>query len=709
MKFIFFLALNIFFNEATAQFIKQNNKSIILNANKALNNLYYNEAISLYKRAYENDKSNSFIIEKIAECYWNLRDFSNSLYWFELLEIKTDELLLKYVDVLKATGQYSKAILVCKNQLNKKGDNSILFKKLNEIENIDKIIFSKTKYVLSNINFNSSFRDFCPIFYDSGLAFVSSRPLTNRNTLGRNYNYRNTHDFEYCKIFTINNLNYTKYSIDSFETLKNINFGNGKVHLLLQSDHNVGPITLSNDLKTIYYTKNIKRRNKDSKLEILKSTIINGKISYPESFLYNEKNFSVEHPAISPDNKFLYFSSNKPRGFGGFDIYRCEKDSVGNWMEPINLGSLINTSGNEVFPYVDALGDLYFSSDFLPGYGALDIFFVNLGNETLLQKPINLGPQINSAFDDYGITLNSTKSFGFFSSNRLSGNDDIYRIDRIDSIYIKTIVLDYNSGIILDSANVTLNDTISNISSRFITNKNEKFVTIWEKELQLKVNASKDGYIDYQQYVDTKELDDHQLFIRLKLDDSNLKIPIDSSILKTIDTTSEIEKYPYHLEVGRKVINFDFNFSTIRNVDKKELDTIIRFLDVNPNLNIVIAGFTDCKGDKKLNQKLALSRANQVRLYLVNNGINKKRIFNEHFGKQYFILACTEDTTYNKAIQINNRRSEMIITSDKNPKWYPSKDVITEDNSILSIIRSQKASKKIFQLPRIKNKSRTHK
>jgi hypothetical protein len=165
-----------------------------------------------------------------------------------------------------------------------------------------------------------------------------------------------------------------------------------------------------------------------NRLEIYSSEFINNEWTEKKAFVYNKADeYSVGQPALSPDGNLLYFVSDMPGGFGGSDIYYCEKIGKNIWGIPINAGYKINTEGNEVFPYLDAQGKLYFSSDGLPGMGDLDIFSV-VGSKNTWENPINLKYPINSPKDDFSIYFTEPEKSGFLSSNRYGGkgSDDIY-------------------------------------------------------------------------------------------------------------------------------------------------------------------------------------------------------------------------------------------------------------------------------------------
>ena len=196
--------------------------------------------------------------------------------------------------------------------------------------------------------------------------------------------------------------------------------------------------------------------------------------AYVKEIELDDDQFSISHPCLSKDNKKLFFVSDAPIGFGGSDIYVCNWDGD-HWSAPINCGKNINTEGNEMFPYSDDNGNLYFSSDGWGGIGGLDLYFseteLNIFGEkdNIFSKPINLGFPINSKKDDFGIIVDKDFTSGFFSSNRRKGanDDDIFRFRYVGftTITIDGMVVHKKTGLPLDSAKVVLRDLKSGLDS----------------------------------------------------------------------------------------------------------------------------------------------------------------------------------------------------------------------------------------------------
>ncbi|HRS54504.1 MAG TPA: hypothetical protein P5250_07330, partial [Bacteroidales bacterium] len=204
----------------------------------------------------------------------------------------------------------------------------------------------------------------------------------------------------------------------------------------IQSYLNNGPVSFSSDMKKVYFTRNAMFNNKaqrsedgKAKLQICQADYYNKKKTFDNvvEFAYNDYNYNFAYPVISSDGKYLYFASDCPGGYGGMDIWMCEWEGD-RWGYPVNLGEKVNSAGNEIFPYIYGSDKLYFSSDGRGGLGGLDIFVTNINslNGQPINNADNVGANINSLYDDFGIVFRADGKSGFVSSNRSSNDDNIY-------------------------------------------------------------------------------------------------------------------------------------------------------------------------------------------------------------------------------------------------------------------------------------------
>lgn len=237
----------------------------------------------------------------------------------------------------------------------------------------------------------------------------------------------------------------------------------------LNSNKHEGPLCFSTDGKLVYFTSNNRnQQNKQGKdgiqhLKIYIADVVRSEWLNVREFTYNSADFACGHPCFSPDGKTLYFTSDMPGGFGGADIYACQINAKGEFEKPVNLGANVNTSGQEMFPWIGADELLYFSSNGRPGLGGLDLFAVPRDGKMAAK---NLGLSINSINDDFALTFLADGKSGFIASNR-KGTDDIFSIKKLQDIRFNTLIKgsikDQNTQAILANATITVKDQNGNV------------------------------------------------------------------------------------------------------------------------------------------------------------------------------------------------------------------------------------------------------
>ena len=292
----------------------------------------------------------------------------------------------------------------------------------------------------------------------------------------------------------------------------------------LNSKYHEGPATFSSDGSRVIFTRNNYNNGQSAtskdgvnKLKLYTAKQVNGLWSDIEEMPFNSDEYSTGHPALSRDNQRLYFASDMPGGMGGTDIY-VSKWEGSRWSAPVNLGANVNSKGNELFPFVDEKGNLYFSSDGLPGLGDLDIFYVEMLVDGKPTKNVrNLGEPLNSAKDDFGIVTDGNRKAGYFSSNRKNGgpDDDIYRFSREGSLYpcrqLTVNVFDEVTKSPLANTKVVLQGgEPGNDRKELETDANGDIKIFVDAESELTLVAMHDGYIDSKVGFATHNLQDDQ-------------------------------------------------------------------------------------------------------------------------------------------------------------------------------------------------------
>lgn len=286
-------------------------------------------------------------------------------------------------------------------------------------------------------------------------------------------------------------------------------FGKPKQVSKLNTKFHEGPMAFSPDGKYVYYTRNNvasgKKRRDGDKIQNLKLYYaeINEKGKYikEKEFPYNSKEYSVGHPTITADGKTMYLVSDMSGGFGGADLYKVELKENGEFGEMINLGAEINTEGQEMFPFIDAEGRLFFSTNGHPGLGGLDVFVAILTEEGVVQNIHNLGLPINSKGDDFAFTMSKDFKKGFISSNREGGQggDDIYLVESIRPLTFGVTIkgkTKNKEGEMIPFASVDLKDEDGNVIATVTSNENGEYSFAAEYKKNYALTGNKEEYFE---------------------------------------------------------------------------------------------------------------------------------------------------------------------------------------------------------------------
>lgn len=457
--------------------------------------------------------------------------------------------------------------------------------------------------------------------------------------------------------------------------------------------YHTGPCTFSADGTKMYFTRsrfnsgllqNKAVGGKDSTvtLEIIQASdydTTSGRFKTLTPFPYNSSSYSCAHPAISPDGKLLAFSSDKPRGEGGRDIYVCRRVGTNSWDAPVNAGKTINTEGEEVFPWWADSTTLYFSSDGHVGLGGLDIYKASYDRETgTFGTPVTMPLPLNSSYDDMTLSLPSEGS-GYFSSDRPApkAGDNIY-FYRHMNVYLAVSVTDSLTGKSI-TANIDLTSVKDSSSGQV---PQDKLYTkhLWPNE-RYQVNVSKAGYWPYPFTVSAvtngKNLRD-TIFKRIRLTpkintwDSTFAVTVSESprlpIRPGIMDTPGINVF----EVNKVYVigYFDFNFNKFFyqanksdvNFEKKVvLDTLYNILMRHPTMVIQVQAHSDCRGTEEYNMKLSIDRAYSVVAYLKKRGIPKERLQYKGFGETAPTVPCPDCYSCTEEEHAQNRVLEFVV------------------------------------------------
>ncbi len=610
---------------------------------KKANNYYQQFAYDKAVKAYEALKEKTpGVYRNLAKSYLMLGNINKAeQYYVDLIATNQyqPEDVFDYASVLLMDKKYDEAAnwmekfyKLKPNDLRAKAfmENPLYYRDL---------LKSDPKMVLTNIDINTKFEDFSPVFYKNNqVVFASSRDNGYVVTKKWDGNLQPFLDLYVADITDGNNLT----NVSKFNNVVNKKYHDAPATFNANGDYMIITRNIYNDSKL-----------KDNKLWLYETFLIDNQYwSEPKPIYFNSDNFSNGQATLSPDGNTMYFVSDRPGGYGGTDIYKSVRGLDGRWSEPENLGDKINTEGNEMFPIYDAKGDyLFYSSNGLPGLGGLDIFVSKIKHDGSLTKPINLGAPINSNRDDFSLVYNTDGS-GFISSNRPGGkgDDDIYSFknmpkynDKIKECYISGIVSDKETKEPLIFAKVYL-----------LNDKGQKI-----KEFETAADGKYEFGIDcgnaYQIYVLREAYDDSHATI----DSKQFETPkiVKNFALKRPLSLGKNEMCDHKITP----IYYDLDKFFIRYKDKVSLDKIISLMNKFPEMKLEVSSYTDSRASKPYNVVLSKNRTMSVIKYLTDHGIDKNRLVAKWFGELYPVNACVDGVKCSDEEYQQNRRTEFKI------------------------------------------------
>lgn len=612
-------------------------------ADKFFGNFAYVKATELYQEAVRKGDSSEHVLTRLGDCYYNNSNSKEAALWYGKAVNKYNkidpEYIFKYIQSLRSIGNYEEA------------DKWLV--KFKEIQNDDRRVkdfhannadiyedLASTENVvvkIENLPFNTEFSDFGGYMANGILYFASARDIQ----LKKRYQWNDEPFLDIYQVAVTENNNQKEYSEADFINSSKIN-----------TAYHEASIAITNDGNTMYFTRdNVDRRNKlnydtkgTSHLKLYKATLEDGKWGNIVELPFNDKYYSNGHPALSPDNKILYFVSDREGGFGQTDIYEVDILENGTYSEPRNLGPKVNTEGREMFPFVSKNNTLYFSSDGYLNLGLLDIYKSNVLNDTNA-VPQNLGAPYNSGYDDFAFYMNDGSNTGYFSSNRPGGKggDDIYYFNAEPCKQtIQGIARDAKTNEVLASVEVKLINKSGKIVTTVITSETGAYTFDAECDKSYTILGSKKDYKDALKEVVTSS--------------ENGKIVNADLYLTPLIDMNQIVINP---------IFFDFDKWNIRTDAEYELEHIVDVMRSHPNMVIKIESHTDSRGSDNYNMKLSDRRAKSTRDYIISRGIAADRIESAiGYGESQLLNKCSNGVKCTSEEHQLNRRSYFYILKD---------------------------------------------
>ena len=433
---------------------------------------------------------------------------------------------------------------------------------------------------------------------------------------------------------------------------------------VINTKFNESTAVFTKDGKTVYFTRNnyVNKKlgtdkNNTILLKILRATKdSNGEWGNVVEIPFNSDQYNVAHPALSPDEKYLYFASDMAGSLGASDIFRVEILGDNKYGKPENLGNVINTPGRESFPFISKNNVMYYSSDGFPGLGGLDIFAVKFYDNGTTSKPINIGRPGNSADDDFCFIMDSDSKIGFLTSNRPGGKgkDDIYSFFEEKPLpfdcqkMLKGVLKDAKTNDVIVDGLIVLSDRTMKEVAKQKTKEDGSFAfnEVDCKELYYYLRGEKEKYETAEVKVSTDK--EGETYYEMLLKPREVAISKNTDLAKVSDI---------------KQIYFDLNKSDIRPDAAVELAKIVELMKEYPKMKIDIRSHTDSRASDAYNLALSDRRAKSTLEWIVKQGIERKRLTAKGYGETRLVNGCSNGVPCTEEEHQANRRSEFIVVS----------------------------------------------
>lgn len=575
---------------------------------------------------------------------------------------KENDLRFHLAYALKADGKYQEAAQNLEKYLSGIPGKEFKIKAQKELDmlpEIENLAKQKTYIEIKPVSLNTTGSEFAPVLQGSDLIFTASR---------KDQTYKNN-GLPFLGLYKAKLSSTTEAGTPELFSQ----------NILIQNA-NEGTPAFSKDGKMMILARGNTGKSRDLSpdVDLYISRLADGVWSEPEMISVSDSLSWDGCPAFSADGRTLYFGSNRSGGKGGIDLYRANIDNSGRFGRPVNMGSDINTAGDEMFPYVTQDGKLYFASDGHPGLGGLDLFVATRKDGEISVE--HLGIPLNSKADDFGlIAIDSTK--GYFSSNREGGkgDDDIYYYENTQPgkkyieeppvivkkdvpkkirYFLAGTVSDINNKT-LDSVKVTIQENSSGqaIEELYTSGSGYFGKARLEEGKSYTLISEKNGYF-------TK---------RENFSMIGKSIALESLTRAETDTTFLVAIKLDKPEVGKEItklfeiapIYYNLDKSDIRIDASVELDKIVQILKDNPSIKLELGSHTDSRATSEYNLKLSQRRAESAVTYIISKGISSNRIVAKGYGETQLVNKCADGVPCTEEEHQMNRRTEFKVLEIK--------------------------------------------
>jgi len=630
-------------------------------------------AAKMLPEEYTKEKSRvskGKIAFKLGESYKRMNQNEQSIEWYKTAYDNSYgiEALKEYAFALKKAGRYKEAKIAFKELGIEIGSPYEYRKEISACDIVQGWIKNQERnpFEIKDAGLNSDVADYAPVILQNGqVLFTSDRKINSES----------------------DTYNWTGNGFSNLWQFDAANFESSSFSDVLNSANNEGTATFSSDYSTIIFSRCFAPEKSDQYCKLMSSQIEDGKWSKPRILNFTKPTVNYGHPSLSSDGTMLYFSSNDPDGWGGYDIYMSLKRDDG-WAEPKLLSRSINTEKDEKFPHLDA-ETLYFASEGHTGMGGLDIYKTFIQNGSRWTPAQNMLPPINSSADDFAFVVDYINQVeapllqhGYFTSSRDGGlgGDDIYKFNKVvlppveekivevdtttaaptpKEIEYKMILNGYvveqifkdptnpNSQVLgrrpISNATVDINVNGKSID-KITVDANGFFSIEMEEETDYYMFGAKDGYLNNSNRFSSKGIG-----------------KIASNPIQEFEVEIILNKIFKNKEIVLDNIYYDLDKWDIRPDAEPTLNSLYTTLNQNPTIRIQLNSHTDCQGQDLYNQNLSQKRAQSAIEYLIKKGIDANRLSAVGYGETKLAIDCACNKCTDNEHQANRRTSFTIL------------------------------------------------
>lgn len=637
-----FLPVIVLFFSVSA--LHAQNRKLQEKADALFENQEFYSAAGLYEKLAESteaDDEKALFAEKAGDCYAGFLDYSKAVRWYQTAFKITSDLKVedKLAEMLLAVGQYAEADIHYSHLIKNSADKSKYYNRSESCRFAAGQMLKVPSYEIVNVQeLNSPFSEYSPVFSNGRVLFTSAR--TGRDS---------------ARIFNFDGQGFSDIYQAQYDSSMRKWINITKLPNDINGKFNEGTVSLNSKTEEMLFMRCNEPNGKGKICRIYSCRIDLGRndASKVAAMPLGSETYSVGHPALNSTGEILFFVSDNPEGIGGKDLYVTHKKPDGNWSKPENCGAKINTVRDEMFPVISGDTLLYFASSGRIGMGGLDIYAVEISGNRITGEVVGMPYPVNSAGDDFGyFPLNAEN--GLFASNRAGGNgmDDIYLCKPVPFVLsAKGKVTDKTSGLPITKALVIVKLNGEVTDTTLTDASGEYFITNILCDRTYQIDAVKEGYMPQ-----TKTL--------VTIGEKNTR---ELSAANGHDIDFELFRITRD-EIAINNIYYDFDKWDLREESKRELDKIVELLNENPGMRIQLNSHTDDRGPEIYNVDLSQKRAQSVVEYLIQQGIDQKRLLFKGWGESKLMITNAQSEEEH---QMNRRTTFNILNAgDYGDKYF---------------------------------------